>query len=148
MSVPVPSPAGLQSVISQRDTLCVSQSRRLSPEQWNNRSSPVQQSHVGTADRRRILIYHERCHYHANDFLRVIIDVSNISSGLAARRGFVNGTLLSVYENETLTARESADRKRKKKKSHADKRSSCCFFFLLLIEMSRHIQLNLGEIRK
>lgn len=65
----------------------------------------VQQPSVGTAARERggILIYHERCHYHANDFSENTIITNNrnlnISPGHSARRGCIIGKLLSVYEN-------------------------------------------------
>lgn len=80
----------------------------MSAEQWNSRVassgiSLVQQPTVGTAERGGILIYHERCHYHANDFSQNTIMTNNrnlnISPGLSARKGGINGKLLSVYEN-------------------------------------------------
>lgn len=105
----------------------------------------MQQHRVGTTERGGILIYHERCHYHANDFSENTIITNNrnlnISSGLSDTEACSNGKLLCVYEKETLKAGESTDRK------HTEI-STNQYLFFLLIETSRHILLNLGEIRK
>lgn len=82
----------------------------MSAEQWSSRDarggiSLAQQPRVGMAQRERggILIYHERCHYHANDFSESTIIANNrnlnISAGLSDRKWCVNGKLMCVYEN-------------------------------------------------
>lgn len=105
LSVPITSTPSLQSIISESDMLCVSQSCCVSTEQWSSGVASggvvlVQQPCVGTADRGGggggVLISHERCHYHANDFPENTIITNNRNLNISP--GFQPGRVV-LMEN-------------------------------------------------